>query len=159
MESTSNPQESLSAIARSQCSTWAPRSVPKWYWWGTGLLMGVYLATIGIQSTSVRAIAVVIYVVLLSVLLQVYFRRVGFAPRLWKSGCPRPLTIAKVFGGLLVGGAIAVAFMLVFVLKVVHPWLVVGILCVPIMVIGGPITERMYRRAYDRWLATEAAAS
>jgi hypothetical protein len=156
METTSDDaRAALAEIEQGRDAVWVPRKIPSWYWWSSGLAVGGFWALQDIDNKVVVTISAVAYVVALSTIMGLYFRKTGFRPRLSRRGAPTALRRHQWGIGAVMIGLMGAAGATVWVSGVAHPWLVIGIVGFLVMVTVGPLTERWYAKAWASWKASQ----
>jgi hypothetical protein len=155
MESTSPTEalQQLDVVRAADESTYAPRPIPRWYFPGIAVSMAALWALQDVGSRALMVGGVFAYSVAIGTLIGVVNRKQGRHPRMRKMPAALQRHVAK--SALLLFVILGVCFSAVWGLKLSRPWLWVGGIGFVIMNISGPLMERSYRRAYERWLITK----
>ncbi len=145
-------RRTLEAVEGAQRDAFAPMPFPWWYWIGLTLGLGAALAVGEIGNPVVGLVVTLGFVV---------FTLAGAVKLKNRDGrwvdtalMPRRLMLASIL-------PLALTFLLLvgivgFVVVAAWPdlpWLVLAALGMVGMIVGGPVCDRIYRRAYARWLA------
>lgn len=152
METT--PQDATDALRHvesAEDAAWRPRPVPKWYWWSVGLLMAGTWAAFDIDNKALQIAVMLLYPVCLGAVIGLSVRKQGMQVRLGRA--PRPVRRAIIGSVLVMIAAIGVVALALFGIDAPHPWLILGAWGLVVMVIGGPLSERHYKKAWETWKA------
>jgi hypothetical protein len=155
MESTSHfdASEQLGLVRAADEATYAPRPIPRWYTPVISTALALYLASMGASNRDLKAIAVVVYGLIVGISIGVMYRKQGRMPKMRKM--PVELRRHTVRNVAILIGVIAAAFAVVSMTSLKHPWFWLAGAAFILMNIAGPIMERSYRRAYADWVATK----
>jgi hypothetical protein len=155
MESTSHLEatESLQIVQAAEAASYAPRPMPRWYTPSVAAALSVHTAVMGTGNQDVKAIASVVYAVFIGVLIGVVYRKQGRQPRM--RTMPKPLRRHTMRNVALLLVTLISVDAAIWYRKVNHPWFWIAGAGFVMMNIAGPLMERSYARAYDRWLATK----
>jgi hypothetical protein len=119
MENFMSEHDQLAAIAQARANLADRLITPWWYHPVLGLLFGAYVVAVGLGNTVLRSLAVVLFVLCCTLLMQVYRRMTG----VWvNSTMPGPARRWAVAMGVICGVVVAGGIMIGLFADV--PWVV-----------------------------------
>lgn len=153
-KSTDEAHGSLEVIEHARRQAYAPMRYPRWYWASVAVVAALSFGLLNLGNSRLAIPLAVVNLILgfiVAFLGKAKVRDLNLR-QLQVRGMPRRLAAAYVgppIAGFLLIIGIGCA---VFLIGWPRPWLVLAACSVVGILLLGPVCDRIYRRAYVRWL-------